>query len=46
VFSTFSFDTQGAKEKVIKKKTPKGKFRRLRTATSLRGLSAQAFEKA
>ena len=45
--ATFSFDTKGAKEKVIKKKTPFGEFRRLRAARRPpRPPPARAFEKA
>jgi len=40
--ATFSFDTVGAKEKVIKKKTPIREFRRLRATT---GVSPPAHEK-
>jgi hypothetical protein len=35
LLATFSFDTIGAKEKVIKKKTPLGEFRALRSARRL-----------
>jgi hypothetical protein len=43
---TFSFGTRGAKEKVIKKKTPRGVSRSAEREEGYAPSTAQAFEKA